>query len=160
MCLVTQSCPNLCDPMDCSPPGYSVHGDFPGRNTGVDSLALLQGIFPTQVSKPGLPYCRHILYCLSHQGRIWVSNIYSSRRNGLKALDLRKGPVTSLGSARTLAPNLHFLLRPFLQNIASVVVGLHFFCPARLLLQQFLNLLILPAAFLNQKMLYFLPCLV
>ena len=98
MCLVTQSCPNLCDPMDCSPPGYSVHGDFPGRNTGVDSLALLQGIFPTQVSKPGLPYCRHILYCLSHQGRIWVSNIYSSRRNGLKALDLRKGPVTSLGS--------------------------------------------------------------
>ena len=30
-----QSCPTLCDPMDCSPPGSSVHGIFPGKNTGV-----------------------------------------------------------------------------------------------------------------------------
>ena len=35
LCLVTQSCPTLCSPMDCSPPGSSVHGDFPGRHTGV-----------------------------------------------------------------------------------------------------------------------------
>ena len=42
LCLVTQSCPNLCDPMDCSPPGFSVHGDYPGKNTGVASHALLQ----------------------------------------------------------------------------------------------------------------------
>ena len=34
--------------MDCSPPGSSVHGDFPGRNTGVGFQALLQGIFLTQ----------------------------------------------------------------------------------------------------------------
>ena len=34
-------------PMDCSPPGLSVHGDSPGKNTGVGA-ALLQGIFPTQ----------------------------------------------------------------------------------------------------------------
>ena len=44
-----------------------------GQNTGVGSLFLLQGIFPTQGSNPGLPHCRQILYQLSHQGRmVWV----------------------------------------------------------------------------------------
>ena len=38
------------------------------KNTGVGSLFLLQEIFPTQGSNPGLPHCRQILYCLSHQG--------------------------------------------------------------------------------------------
>ena len=67
VCLVAQSCPTLCDPMDCSPPGSSVHGDSPGKNTGEGCHVLLQGIFPTQGSNPGLPHCRQILYCLSHQ---------------------------------------------------------------------------------------------
>ena len=49
-------------------PGSSVHGDSPGKNTGVGCLALLQGIFPTQGSNPGFPPCRQILYHLSHQG--------------------------------------------------------------------------------------------
>ena len=39
----------------------------PGQNTGVGSLSLLQGIFPTQGSTPGLPHCRQILYQLSHK---------------------------------------------------------------------------------------------
>ena len=39
-----------------------------GQNTGVGSLSLLQGIFPTQGSNPGLPLCREILYQLSHKG--------------------------------------------------------------------------------------------
>ena len=39
-----------------------------GQNTGVGSLFLLQGIFPTQGSNPGLPHCRRILYQLSHKG--------------------------------------------------------------------------------------------
>ena len=68
LCLITQSCLTLYDPMDCSPPGSSVHGDSPGKNTGVGCHALLQGILPNQGSKPGLPHCRQILYCLSHQG--------------------------------------------------------------------------------------------
>ena len=46
---------------------YSL-GNSPGQNSGVGSLSLLQGIFPTQESKPGLPHCRQILYQLSHQG--------------------------------------------------------------------------------------------
>ena len=68
LCLVTQSCPSLCDPLDYSPPGSSIHGDSPGKNTGVGCHALLQGIFPTQGSNPGLPHCRQIRYHLSHQG--------------------------------------------------------------------------------------------
>ena len=40
----------------------------PGQNTGVDSLSLLQGIFPTQQWNPGLLHCRLILYQLSHKG--------------------------------------------------------------------------------------------
>ena len=68
LCLVAQSCPNFCNPMDCSPPGSSVHGDSPGKNTGVGCHAHLQGIFPTQGSNPGLPHCKSILYHLSHQG--------------------------------------------------------------------------------------------
>ena len=35
MCLVAQACETLCDPMDCSPSGASVHGDSPGKNTEV-----------------------------------------------------------------------------------------------------------------------------
>ena len=42
--------------------------NFPGQNTGVVSLSILQGIFPTQWLNPGLPHCRQILYCWSHQG--------------------------------------------------------------------------------------------
>ena len=68
LCLVTQSCPTLCNPMDCSPPGSSVHRDSPSKNTGVGCHALLQGIFPTQESNQGLLHCRQILYQLSYQG--------------------------------------------------------------------------------------------
>ena len=48
-----------------------------GQNTRVGSLSLLQEIFPTQGSNPGLPPCRRILYRLSHQGNLrmpeWVA---------------------------------------------------------------------------------------
>ena len=54
--------------MDCSPPGFSVHGDSPGKNTGMGCHVLLQGIFQSQGLNPGLLHCRWILYCLSHQG--------------------------------------------------------------------------------------------
>ena len=76
LCLVTQSCPTLCAPMDCSPQGSSVHGDSPGKNTGLGCHALLQGIFPTQGSNPGLLHCRQILCQLSYQGSPWSTHIY------------------------------------------------------------------------------------
>ena len=131
VCSVAQLRPTLCEPMDCNPPGSSVHGisqvevlewvaissprgssqhknqtciscngrqilyhwptkesesrsvvsnSLPpcelcspwnslGQNTGVGSLSLLHGIFPTKGSNPDLLHCRQILYQLSHQGR-------------------------------------------------------------------------------------------
>ena len=69
---VSLSCLTFCN---CSP------WNSPGQNTGVDSLSLLQGIFPTQGLNPGLPLCRWILYQLSHQGspRVleWVAYPFS-----------------------------------------------------------------------------------
>ena len=50
------------------PHGLYCPWNSPGQNTGVDCLSLLQGIFPTQGSNPGIPHCRQILYQLSHQG--------------------------------------------------------------------------------------------
>ena len=55
--LVAQSCLTLFDPMDCNPPGSSVHEDSLAKNTGVSCHALLQGIFLTQESSPGLWHC-------------------------------------------------------------------------------------------------------
>ena len=72
---VAQLCLILCDPRDYSPWNSS------GQNTGVGKLTLLQGIFPTQGSNPGLLRCRQILHQLSYQGspllhrsphQIWV----------------------------------------------------------------------------------------
>ena len=68
--------------MDCSWPDSSVHGDSPGQNTEVGSLSLLQGIFPSQGSNPGLSRCRQILYHLNHKGspRVleWVADPFST----------------------------------------------------------------------------------
>ena len=44
--------------------------NFPGQDTGVGSLCLLQGIFPTQGSNTGLPHCKRVLYQLSHKGSL------------------------------------------------------------------------------------------
>ena len=66
---VAQLCPTLCDPMDCSLPGSSVHGIPQARiNTGVGCHSLLQGIFLTQGLNPGLLHCRWILYHWCHLG--------------------------------------------------------------------------------------------
>ena len=75
---VTQSCPTLPDPMDCI---------VQGRNTGVGSLFLLQGIFPTQRLNLGLPPCRQILYQLSHKG---------SPRSCFKYIIIWEDPISSV----------------------------------------------------------------
>ena len=64
--LVAQSCLSLCDPMDCSPPGSSVHGILQAKDPGVGCHALLQ-IFLTQGSNLGLPHCRQNFYHLSYR---------------------------------------------------------------------------------------------
>ena len=64
------------------PHGLYSPWNSPGQSTGVRSLSLLQGIFPTQGSNPGLPHCRWIIYQLNHKGspRIqeWVAYPFSS----------------------------------------------------------------------------------
>ena len=79
LCLVAQSCLILCNPMACSLPYSSVHGDSPGKNTGVGCHAL--NLPNPQGSNPGSLHCRQILYHLSHQGspRIleWVAYPFS-----------------------------------------------------------------------------------
>ena len=120
LCFVAQSCPTLCDPMDCRLPGSSVHGHSPGKNSGVGCLALLQRIFPIQGSNPGLPHCRQILYQLNHREALE----YWSGWPIPSALDL-PNPGINMGSPALQAdslptelsgkPNmglLHFLILP------------------------------------------------
>ena len=85
------------------PHGLYSPWNSPGQNTGVGSLSLLQGSFPTQGSNPGLPHCRQILYQLSQQGspRIlgWVAYTGSSRssqsRNRTRVSHIAGGFFTS-----------------------------------------------------------------
>ena len=64
------------------PRGLYSPWNSPGQNTGVGSLFLLQGIFPTQGLNPGLLHCKQILYQLSHEGSTrlleWVACPFAS----------------------------------------------------------------------------------
>ena len=77
----SESCSAVSDSL--RPHGLYSPWNSPGQNTGVGSLSLLQRIFSTQGSNPGLSHCRWILYQLSHRG--------SSKhlRNDLKSLEKR-----------------------------------------------------------------------
>ena len=61
-----------------------LHGDSQGKNTGEGCHALLQGLFPTQGSNPGLPHCRGILHQLSHKGS-------KPKNTGVGSLSLLQG---------------------------------------------------------------------
>ena len=114
---VTQSCPTLWDLMDytqkerkwsCSVMSESLrpHGwvactrlfcpwDFLGKSTGVGCYFLLQGIFPTQGSNPGLLHCRQMLYRLSHQGShhgLYSSRNFPAQNTGVCSLFFSRGP--------------------------------------------------------------------
>ena len=105
---VTQSSPTLCDPMNCSLPGSSVHGILQAR---------IQGIFPSQGLNPGLPHCRQILYHLSHQGspRIlqWVAYPFSRGsswpRNGMGVSCITGGFFTSCSIRGAHSKTLHHI---------------------------------------------------
>ena len=67
VCVYAQLCPALCDPMDCSPPGSSVHGISQGKNTGVGCHFLLQGYRTCDAKFPqiGQPSCLRVAPCPS-----------------------------------------------------------------------------------------------
>ena len=58
------------------PHGLHSPWNSPGQNTGVGSLSLLQGLFPTQGSNPGVPHCGRILFQLSHQAVCLISRFH------------------------------------------------------------------------------------
>ena len=110
LCLVTQWCLTLCNSMDCSLSGSSVHGDSLGQNTGVCCHALLQGIFPIQGLNPGVPHCRWILCHLSHQGNIWSADGLQVRWERKTTQKKERGVLESLcwllNSSQVLSPYL------------------------------------------------------
>ena len=73
---VAQSCQTLCDPMDCSLPGSSVHGILQARILESVAISFSRGSLLSQGSILGLPHCRQILYHWRHQG----SQIYKFKQ--------------------------------------------------------------------------------
>ena len=96
--LVTQSCPTLCDPIDCRPPVSSI----PGSRLPLPAL----GIFLTQGSNMGLLHCGQILYCLSHQ----ASPSLREKRDEMDpvpAFCAWPRMLISMGYVGEFAPNFH-----------------------------------------------------
>ena len=109
-CLIAQLCPTLCDPIGCSPPDSSVHGDCPGKNTGVGCHALIRGIFLTKGSNPSLQHCRWILYQLNHQGSPMVRPKKKKKPNRQKYRLFKQASVLTI-SHRSVVLS-HFLSLP------------------------------------------------
>ena len=97
--------------MGYSLPDSSIHGNSPGKNTGIGSHFLLQGIFPTQGLNLNLPRRRQILSCLTHQGSsgllsrgVMVFPVFSFKQHlsdfkqsSLQRIDSREVRVNSAG---------------------------------------------------------------
>ena len=108
--------------MDYSLPGSSVHGDSPGKNTGVGWHALRQGIFPTQGSNPGLPNCRQIflrseppVQLVGSLSRVWLFETpwIAARQASLSITNARSS--LKLKSIKLVMPSSHLILcRPLL----------------------------------------------
>ena len=86
-----QSCPTLCDPMDCSPPGSFVHEILQARILEWISIPFSRGSSWSRDWILGLLPCRQVLFCLSHQG----SSDGFSWSCGIKKVDLKKLPLHS-----------------------------------------------------------------
>ena len=118
VCLGAQSCPTLCDPMDCSPQA-PLSMEF-SRNSGVGCHALLQEIFPTQGWNPGLLHCRWILYHLSHwrspffvweDARLWAhwNHPFDMHHNNLSCFLHPEPPQGAQSAAAAVADGCNVL---------------------------------------------------
>ena len=99
-CVCAQSCPSLCDPMDCSPPGSSVHGISQARILEWAAMSFSKRFFLTWGSHP---YLLHLLHCLalSHLGsqKIWYFPTFSWFSLGVY-VNLNWYPVSQWGCHR------------------------------------------------------------
>ena len=128
------SCVWLCNLMDCSSVGSSVHGDSPSRNTGVGCHVLLQGIFQTQGSNPGLLHCRQILYCQSHQESPrtleWVAYFFSrgfsrpADKPASPTLQADSLPAKLPGKSKSLYRKSQFCIIQVMNNLEASQVAL------------------------------------
>ena len=86
---VAQSCPTLCDPMDCSLSGSSIHGIFQARVLEWIAISFSRGSSRTQESNLGLLDCRQMLYRLSYQGNAsWRFPLLPSVHSSLRLASL------------------------------------------------------------------------
>ena len=108
----------------------------PGQNTGVDSLSLLQGTFPTQGSHPDLPHCQRILYQLSHQGSpralAWAACPFSrgsaQPRDGTRVACTAGGFFTSWNTKAAGQPALKSQLWPPIHCYSSLLCSSPLIC--------------------------------
>ena len=108
----------------------------PGQNTGVGSRSLFQGIFPTQGLNPGLPHCRQILYCLSHQGsppRQKSERVLSNaplKWSNLVSCSLSQRRVQSNTTKRVLCPKWPLGFSQFYQTLFPFPAALLVLAPS------------------------------
>ena len=81
-CLVTKLCLTLCDPMDCSPPDFSVHWVFQARILEWIVMPSSRGLFPTQGSNQHLLHWQAESLLLSHQGGVLLIRCSSLQDGG------------------------------------------------------------------------------
>ena len=88
LCLVTQLYPTLCNPMDCSPPGSSVRGDSPGKDTGISSYSSLHEAFHPSAESPFPGHPRTHSDWKQHQLGRWLlhSAPWALSRQGLQSI--------------------------------------------------------------------------
>ena len=94
LCLVAQSCLTLCDPMNCNPPGSSVHADSPGKNTEVGCHDLCQGDLPNPGVEPRSP--------TSQADSLWSEPPGKPKNTGVGSLFLLQGNLLTQESNRGL----------------------------------------------------------
>ena len=102
--LVAQLSVILCDPMDCSPPGSSVHGILQARILEFVAIPFSKGIFLTQGLNPDLPHCRQILHSPNHQGspnQLYLNKNKKNNKKNVKGICLRN-PWVDICSQFTL----------------------------------------------------------
>ena len=115
----SESCSVMSDSLP--PHGYSPQNSL-GQNTGVGSLSLLQGIFPTQGHKPGLLHCRWILYQLSHKGSPWQRQTQKHKGLFVRMRDKRM-QIENLVETEVTWRSLSFSCVPWSHN-QSIVFSL------------------------------------
>ena len=113
---------NSLRPMDCSQPGSSVHGDSPGKNTGVGCHVLLQGIFPIQGSNPGLLHCRQIFLPSEPPGKPKNTGVMTDVTCAVM-LELQRTPGCPVVSASLHRPPVFSFIFMLLTSLVAHTTG-------------------------------------